>query len=68
MTNGATRLDEASTTVTYIGHAPAGTPTSAPQWAICRLTLVGTETVIAWANGTNIANAIWDNRASLSYS
>jgi hypothetical protein len=68
MTNGATRLDEADSTVSYIGHAPAGTPTSAPGWAICRLTVVGTETIIAWAGGSNIAQNIWDNRTSLSYS
>ena len=64
----ALRIDEASATVTYIGYAVPGTTDDAAAWGIKRMTVVGTETVIEYANGSTALNSIWDNRTSLSYS
>src|SRR5690606_22320371 len=51
--------------VIYIGTAELGTATSASAWLIKRITLVdGTPVLTEWSAGT----AVWDNRASTSYS
>lgn len=54
----------------YIGCAVPGTLTSDPLWQIRKLTwdLSGFPTDIQYANGTRSFAAVWDNRASLSYS
>lgn len=64
----STRIDEASSTVTYIGEAPTGASPSSPIWRISRVTSSGTQTIIQFANGNTNWNSIWDDRASLSYS
>jgi hypothetical protein len=61
----ATRLDEVSTTVNYIGSAPVGTSTASAGWLIKRLTVSGTQTIIQFASASY--NQVWDNRASLTY-
>jgi hypothetical protein len=61
----ATRLDEISTTVNYIGSAPVGSATSSATWLIKRLTVSGTQTIIQFASASY--NQVWDNRASLTY-
>lgn len=61
-------VDEASTTVTYVGEATTGTALSAASWRIKRITVSGTVTIIEWANGNGTFTNIWNNRASLSYS
>lgn len=63
-----TRLDEPSSTVTYVGKAVAGTAASAASWQISRLTVSGTELIMEYADGDMLYNNIWNNRASLSYS
>lgn len=63
----ATRLDEASETVTYIGTATIGTAASAASWRIKRLTISGTELITEWADSNEEFDNIWDNRTELSY-
>ena len=64
----ATQLDEASSTVTYIGEAAIGSATSEALWRIKKLTVSGSVTGITWAGGSQAFTNIWDNRAALSYS
>jgi len=61
------RLDEASSTITYVGTAAPGTLTSAASWAIKRLDSTS-GLIVLWADGDPQSNNIWDNRAGLSYS
>ena len=64
----ATRLDEATSTITYVGKALPGASPSAAVWAIQRLTTSGGLLTIEWADGNLWRNNVWDNRAALSYS
>ncbi len=66
-TNYATRVDEASSTVTYVGEAVAGVATSAASWRIKKLDSTS-GLIMTWADGNTNFDNIWDNRASLSYS
>lgn len=66
--NYKTLIDEASTTVTYIGEANPGTATSAAEWRVKRLTEVSNDVQVEWADGNDSFDNIWDNRAALSYS
>ncbi len=63
----STRIDEASSSVTYIGEAPVGASPSSPVWRISRIKVVGTETIIQFATGNTNWNSVWDDRASLTY-
>lgn len=52
-------------TVIYVGTAPLGTATSAAAWLIKKVTLSGgNPTLTQWSSN----NAVWDDRASISYS
>lgn len=65
----ATRVDVASSTVTYIGKTYVGNATSTPEWRIQRMTSdAGGGLVIEYANGSSNYDQAWDDRASLSYS
>lgn len=63
-----TNVDEASSTVTYVGKAAPGSATSAAVWQIFKLTVSGTQTLMTYADGDSLHNNIWDNRAALTYS
>lgn len=62
-----TRLDEASSTITYVGQAAPGTATSSASWSIKRLDST-TGLLVLYAAGTAAFSQIWDNRAALAYS
>ncbi len=64
----ATRIDEASTTITYVGKAEVGTANSDAAWQISRISLSGSVTSIEFADGNANFDNVWNNRASLSYS
>lgn len=64
----ATRVDEATSTVTYVGKAEIGTSAASALWQIQKIELVSTETIITWADGNNSFDNVWSDRASLSYS
>lgn len=63
-----TRLDEASSTVTYIGKAAAGATENAGSWQIQKMEVSGAVTTVKFADGDTSFNNNWTNRASLSYS
>lgn len=61
-----TKVDPASSTVTYIGKAAPGVATSAASWAIKKIdSSSGVD--ITWA-ASGLSTQVWDDRASLSYS
>lgn len=63
-----TRVDVASSTVTYVGKAVPGTATSAPAWQVQRLTTNSEgDLVVEWADGNVEFDNVWDDRAALSY-
>ncbi len=64
----STIIDEASSTVTYIGKAEPGTSTSSANWLISKVTISGTVTSSLYADGVSTFTAVWNDRASLSYS
>jgi hypothetical protein len=62
-----TRIDEVSLTVTYVGKAMPGNLTSAAVWQIQKISVVGTETIIYYADGDAKYDNSWDARAGLTY-
>ena len=64
----STRIDEVSSSLTYIGEAAVGADESKPVWRIQRITVTGSVTSIQYANGSTAWNNVWTDRASLSYS
>jgi hypothetical protein len=63
-----TIVDEASTTITYVGKAVAGSATSASVWQVSKYTVSGNTLVQTTADGDFLFNNVFDNRASLTYS
>ncbi len=63
----STRVDEASSTVTYVGQAAAGSAESSAVWRIAKVTFSGTVTSVLYADSDISFNNIWDDRLSLSY-
>lgn len=61
----ATRLDEVSSTLNYVGEAAVGSADSAAVWRIKRITTTGTVLKIEYASSSY--NQIWNNRAALTY-
>lgn len=71
MANYSLRNDYNSTdNITYSGRAVPGTATSAAGWSIMKVTYNSNSDVVTalWASGTDAFNAVWDNRASYTYS
>ena len=63
----ATRLDVASSTVTYVGKASVASATSAAVWKISRLTSNAEGDLIVEYVDIGKYTQIWDDRLSLSY-
>jgi hypothetical protein len=61
-------VDEASSTITYVGEATPGTATSAATWKVKRINSATLLAEILFADGDSNYDNIWDNRAALSYS
>lgn len=61
------RVDD-QTSEMYVGYAPINTITSSASWSIKRITIAGTAITIEWADGNDLNDNIWDDRAILSYS
>lgn len=80
LTRGTIRVDGARYTIVvdydgannpiYIGLATQGSAKSAALWQIRKLTFDGSNncTDIQYANGNELFQSIWNNRASLGYS
>ena len=56
-------MDEASSTVLYVGEAEPGTADSAAAWRIKKVTSTG----VAWADGVATFTKVWNSRASYAY-
>jgi hypothetical protein len=63
----ATKLDEASASVTYIGKAKIGSASASALWQIQKMSVSGNVTSITWADSDSLFNNIWDDRAGLTY-
>jgi len=61
-------VDEASSTITYVGEASPGTATSAATWRVKKILDSGGSTTVSWADGASSFTKVWDDRASFSYS
>lgn len=66
-TSFALRLDDTTTAnVTYVGKAASGSSESDAVWQIQRIDeSSGME--ITWADGDQLFDNVWNNRASLTY-
>lgn len=64
----AVRVDEASSTVTYVGYAAAGSNTASAVWRLKRITISGTETIVEWCDGNTNFDNTYSGRATHSYS
>lgn len=60
-----TKIDKATTNIVYIGQAIAGAATASAIWTITKVDKTVTDNVTITHTGTT---AIWDNRASETYS
>jgi hypothetical protein len=63
-----TAIDEVNKNLSYFGFAAIGSSQSAAVWKISRLQKTGTVTLLQYADGDELFDNIWNNRASLSYS
>lgn len=63
----ATRVDEASSTVIYIGQAIPGSQDSAAMWLIKKIIISGATVSTLYANGSSAYDQVWNNRAALTY-
>lgn len=63
-----TRIDKPDENTTYIGKALPGAVESAYEWQVIRITKSGTVTAIQFAEGTEIFDKRWTDRASMIYS
>jgi hypothetical protein len=62
------RLDDVGGGVIYIGEAAVGTGESDAEWRIKRLTEVGADMDIKWADGTHGFSKAWSSRLGYAYS
>jgi hypothetical protein len=62
------RLDDVGGGVSYIGEADPGTSLASALWRIKRITDVGKDTSIDWADGNGNFDNVWNNRLALAYS
>lgn len=63
-----TYIDEASSSITYIGKAGIGVSTSSASWQIKKILTSGSVTSITYAGGTDNYDQVWNDRSGLSYS
>lgn len=63
----AVRIDEASSTVTYVGKAKPGGAVALAVWQIMKIDETS-GLVITWADGDALFDNIWNDRAGLVYS
>ena len=61
------RIDEATSTITYVGGAVANASEAAAVWRIKKLTC-GVVFKMEWADSNTDFDNIWANRESLTYS
>jgi len=64
------KLEYSGTLLTYLGEATPGSATSDPTWRVAKYTYDGSNnlTDVQYADGNELFDNVWDDRASLSYS
>jgi hypothetical protein len=62
------RLDQATSSVLYIGESSFGASESDNCWRIRKFETVGSVSTITYADGNDHYDNVWTNRAALSYS
>lgn len=63
---GALKLDQASTTLFYVGEAAVAASTTAPMWRIRKIdTTTGVD--VKWADGNTYFDNVWDDHVTLTY-
>jgi len=60
-------VDEADSSTTYVGKASPGTSTVAASWQISKISVSGTVTTIAFADGNLLFDNVWGDRVTLTY-
>ena len=65
-TDFALQLD-VDASVMYVGTAAPGSALSGAVWRIKRITTIGADLAIEWADGDTNFNNVWDNRTGLTY-
>lgn len=60
-------IDEASTTVTYIGESPANSATTDAVWKIFKIDSTTNPTSLKYADGSTSFNKVWNDRATYTY-
>lgn len=63
----ALKMDQADSSVLYVGEASIESLTSAPVWRIKKLTTVGGLTDLQWADKGKFSQ-VWDDHLNLTYS
>jgi hypothetical protein len=63
----ATIIDDASSSITYIGKAALGSTLGDAVWQIQKIEVSGTVTRITWADANSEFDNVWNNRALLTY-
>ena len=61
------RLDEVSDTLFYVGKAEIGKVDSDANWLIIKYTTTGNILKSEYANGVELFNQVWNDRATLTY-
>lgn len=61
-------IDKVDSNTTYVGTGKMGAVSSDAVWQIIKISVSGTVTTIAYANGDDKYDNVWDDRASISYS
>ena len=63
---GSLKVDQATTTLFYVGEATFAAPTTSPLWRIRRIdTSAGVS--VTWADGNSNYDNVWDDHTSLTY-
>lgn len=65
--NLARRIDIPDSTTIYKGYAQIGSSDADPVWMMAKIEIVGNVYSTKWADGNDLFDNIWDNRAALTY-
>lgn len=60
-------VDSPDATTDFIGKAVVGTKEDEPKWQIVKVSVIGTQTVKRYANGSTAFDKVWDERANYLY-
>lgn len=65
----AIRIDDAGSSLTYVGQAAAGSSAASAVWRIKRMDdSASPDLTILWADGVSTFTKVWNDRATYTYS